>query len=369
MTEPDETLFDLDDVDDLLAQLIEQEGGSPHSDLIAEILRTTLKLVRDRTSRGDLKIINTTMKEMRYAMKVFRGHRRTRKVSLFGSARTEPSDPVYQHAVTLARRLVDEGFMVITGAGPGIMQAGNEGAGRESSFGVNIRLPFEQEANEFIRGDPKLINFKYFFTRKLVFVKESDAIVLFPGGFGTHDEGFESLTLVQTGKTEPMPLVFIDASGGDYWKEWEDYVREHLLGRGLISEEDMGLFHITESVDDAVDQILRFYHVYNSSRYVRGRLVLRLNHELTDAALAQLNEDFGDIVASGSIRKTPPLAAEANEPETSHLPRLLFHFNRHHYGRLRQLIDRINDAELIADPRDESRRPEGDWFPTTITGD
>ncbi len=352
-------------IDDALAELIHRQGGSPHSDLIADIMRTTLKLVEDGAGRGDLKVIRATLKEMRYSFKVFRQYRDRRKVTVFGSARTRPEEPSYRHAAEFARRIAGYGFMVITGAGPGIMQAAQEGAGREHSFGVNIRLPFEQEANPFIRGDSKLINFKYFFTRKLIFVKESDAIVLYPGGFGTHDEGFESLTLVQTGKTDPMPIVLVDHPGSSYWQEWKAYVVEHLLERGLISEEDLSLFAITDSVDGACEEILSFYRVYNSCRWVHGNLVIRLNHPITDEAVVGLNDEFRDILLAGRIEKMPPLAGEENEPETLHLPRLTLAFNRRQLGRLRQLIDRINTSPLAPIPREEVTRP-GDHVTTRL---
>jgi len=234
--------------------------------------------------------------------------------------------------------------MVITGAGGGIMRACQEGSGRERSFGINIRLPFEQAPNEFIHRDPKLINFKYFFTRKLMFVKEADAIALFPGGFGTHDEGFESLTLLQTGKSKPVPVVFVDAPGGTYWQTWREYVETHLLNEGLISPADMRLFKITDDVDEAIAEITRFYRRYHSSRYVGDRLVIRLGAPLSDERVAGLNEEFADLVESGRMEQTPALPAEAGEPEIAHLPRLVFAFGRRHFGRLRMLIDTLNDA-------------------------
>ena len=344
------------EVSDILADLIQQQGGSPHSDLIMDLMRTVLKLVEDRTGRGDIKVIRSALKEMRYSFKVFRPYRGRRKVTVFGSARTRPEEASYKQAVAFAKAITDYGFMVITGAGPGIMHAAQEGAGREESFGVNIRLPFEQDANEVIFGDPKLVNFKYFFTRKLIFVKESDAIVLFPGGFGTHDEGFESLTLIQTGKTDPMPLVCLDCPESDYWGEWDRYVKGHLLARGLISEDDLALYKITDSIDEACEEILHFYHVYNSCRWVQGQMVLRLNHRLTDAAVEELNDNFSDIVVSGKIAKSAALPSEGNEPETLRLPRLVFNFNRRQYGRLRQLIDAINASPLESEPREEVQR-------------
>lgn len=234
--------------------------------------------------------------------------------------------------------------MVITGAGPGIMRACNEGSGRDRSFGINIRLPFEQAANDIINDDPKLVNFKYFFTRKLMFVKEADAIALFPGGFGTHDEGFESLTLVQTGKSRPIPIVFIDAPGGTYWQTWQKYVERHLLDEGMISPADMRLFKVTDDLDEAVHEIEHFYRRYHSSRYVRDLLVIRLNEPLEAEVLQALNEEFADIVAEGRMRQTAALPEEAGDPELASKPRLVFHFARRAFGRLRMLIDALNAA-------------------------
>ncbi len=328
--------------DDLIADLIEVAGGSTHADLIKEIVGPAVTLIGDGTSRGDLKIINAAVQELRYAFKVFAPYRHVRKVTIFGSARLRPEDEAYKLAVLFARRITQEGFMVITGAGPGIMQAGHEGAGREMSFGVNIRLPFEQVANPVIQDDPKLINFKYFFTRKLIFVKETGAIVLFPGGFGTHDEGFEALTLMQTGKGMPMPLIYMDPPGDPYWDQWRDYVEEQLIRRGMVSPEDRNLFTLTDDPEYAVREIKTFYSVYHSLRYVRDTLVLRLQRRLSEEKVEALNEEFKDIVVSGRIEQRQAFPEEANEPAIRHLPRLAFKFNRHYFGLLRALIDRIN---------------------------
>jgi uncharacterized protein (TIGR00730 family) len=223
------------------------------------------------------------------------------------------------------------------------MQACQEGAGRERSFGVNIRLPFENTANEFIRGDGKLVEFKYFFTRKLFFIKESSAVVLCPGGFGTHDESFEVLTLVQTGKSHMVPLVFLDVPGGTYWRTWDGYVRDHLLSKGLISPEDFSLYKVMEDPDAAVEEILRFYRVYHSSRFMRKRLVVRTNFEVGDAVLAKLSEEFADILSGKPITKRGPYDEEADEPRLLELPRLVLHFDMKSYGRLRRLLDRLNE--------------------------
>jgi hypothetical protein len=309
--------------------------------LVREMIETCLKLLRDGTRVGDVKLLNSALRELRYAFKVFAPYRSVRKVSVFGSARTRPQAAAYRTAAEFARRITAEGYMVITGAGSGIMRACQEGAGSERSFGVNIRLPFEQEPNEIISKDPKLSTFRYFFTRKLMFMKEADAAALFPGGFGTHDEGYECLTLVQTGKTKPMPIVFVDAPRGTYWKTWRRYVEEHLLRHGLISEEDMSLFKVTSSVEEAVSEITGFYRVYHSSRTVGRQLVIRLARPISERLVARLSQDFADILQRGEIVQTVALEEE-DEPELASLPRLVLAFDRSSFGRLRQLIDRLN---------------------------
>ncbi len=334
-------------VQELVAQVLSEVGpfGNHQQErYLREILTTVVRLMRDNASTGDLKIINTALKEMRNAFKVFAPYRHIRKVSAFGSARTPETAPEYRQAKEFAERICHEGFMVLTGAGGGIMRACQEGSGRERSFGVNIRLPWEQGANEFIDRDPKLITFKYFFTRKLMFIKEADAIVLFPGGFGTHDEGFESLTLVQTGKSRPLPIIFLDAPGALYWKTWKSYVDDHLLGPRLISPDDMALFKVTDDIDEAIAEIRRFYRVYHSSRYVGDRFVIRLNAALPLPLLERLNVEFRDILQNGVFEFGEALPEEQGEPEIAHLPRLVFRFNRMRFGRLRTMIDMINQA-------------------------
>jgi uncharacterized protein (TIGR00730 family) len=300
------------------------------------------KLVRDKASRGDVKLLNTAIKELRYSFKVFAPYRLRRKVSVFGSARLALDHPACRAAVEFGRRVAEAGWMVITGAAAGIMEAGHVGAGREQSIGVNILLPFEQEANSIIAGDVKLMHLKYFFTRKLLFVKESDAVALFPGGFGTLDEGYEALTLVQTGKSHLFPIVMVDEPGGDYWKEWLRYVEHALLGRKLISEEDMALFKVTDSVDVAVQEVLDFYKVYHSMRYVGPELVLRLQKPLSEPLLEKVREDFKDILRGGTFEQSAALPQESADSHLAQLPRLRFRFERRHMGRLRMLIDTIN---------------------------
>ncbi|HZU35746.1 MAG TPA: LOG family protein [Gemmataceae bacterium] len=254
----------------------------------------------------------------------------------------KPSPRPSQQAVAFSSRVAEAGFMVITGAASGIMEAGHVGAGRDNSIGVNILLPFEQYANAVIAGDAKLMHLKYFFTRKLLFVKESDAVALFPGGFGTQDEGFEVLTLVQTGKSHLFPIVMVDAPGCAYWKPWLDYVENVLLRRRLISPADMALFKVTDSVDEAVQEVLNFYRVYHSMRYVRRDLVLRLRHRLSEALMTRIRSEYTDILEGGTFEQTGALPAEANDTHLAELPRLVFHFDRQNLGRLRQLIDTIN---------------------------
>jgi uncharacterized protein (TIGR00730 family) len=310
-----------------------------------QLLKETAdKLIKDQANRGDVKLLSTALKELRYAFKVFAPFKQRRKVTVFGSARLPADHPAYVQAVEFGRRMAEAGYMVITGAASGIMEAGHEGAGRESSIGVNILLPFEQHANAVIAGDAKLMHLKYFFTRKLLFVKESDGIALFPGGFGTQDECFEVLTLVQTGKSHLFPIVMLDAPGGDYWTLWLRYINDVLLKRELISPADMALFKVTDSVDAAVAEILGFYRVYHSMRYVDGELVLRLQHVLSGELLERIRTEYADILVAGTFEQTGALAAEAGEAQLAQLPRLRFRFDRHNLGRLRMLIDTINEA-------------------------
>lgn len=321
-----------------IQQLIEAAGGTANTGLLTGLIETVL---RSRAlERGDLKVMHRTVRELRYALSVFERYRGMRKVTVFGSARALPSAPTYSMARAFAQRMVEAGFMVITGAGAGIMHAAQQGAGRDNSFGLNILLPFEQTANEVILNDPKLIYFKYFFVRKLIFVKETHAFALFPGGFGTHDEAFEALTLLQTGKSDPMPVVFVDAPGSTYWHDWHDFLQRHMVQQGLIVPSDLHLFKVTSDVDAAVHEITTFYRNYHSSRYVNGQLLIRLQRLPAPAMLARLSDDFRDILTQGEIVAMEPPGDSADE--APHLPRLLLWFNRIHFGRLRQLIDALN---------------------------
>ena len=324
-----------------LAALIDQVPTLEHGKWIQRALKVLVRLSGEEIERLDWKILTASMQDMEGAFQVFYPYRHVRKVTIFGSARIAIDCPEYKLAAEFARYLTQQGFMVITGAGGGIMEAGNKGAGAENSFGLNIQLPFEQGANSFIEGDPKLINFKYFFTRKLFFLRESDAIALFPGGFGTQDEAFECLTLCQTGRSGPVPLVLIDKAGGTYWQEWDAYIRTNLIERGLVSPEDSSLYTVTDNLDVAYEAINNFYRVYHSSRYVGDQLVIRLKSELSDADVEKLNADFIDILVKGRIEKSRALPQETPD-ETAELPRLVLYFNRRDSGRLYQLIATIS---------------------------
>ncbi len=345
---PERAAFDVRDSDlsRLIDALLDHAPDHPDRQLVREILVTGVKLLEDRADRGDLKIVRTAMKEMRHAFRIFARLRGHRKVSIFGSARSKPSDPESQAARKMGRLLAEAGFMVITGAGDGIMGAAHEGAGREQSIGLNIQLPFEQHANPTIKGDPKLMNFRYFFTRKLFFVKESDAIILMPGGFGTLDEGFETLTLLQTGRSEPKPVVLLDTAGKDYWEKWLEFIRTSVVGQGFISPEDLKLFELTRTPERACASIRRFYHRYHSLRYVEGRrlLIIRMNGPLSATHLDRLNDQFSDVLSGGRIETTPPHPEEADETDLLELPRISLPFDQYHFGRLRELIDAINRA-------------------------
>jgi uncharacterized protein (TIGR00730 family) len=327
-------------VEELVERAAGEYGATEGLEFVREIVVSALRLLREERSTGELKLVNSALKELRHALAVFAPYEHVRKVSVFGSARTHEDSPEWRQAFVLAQRLTEAGWMVITGAGDGIMGAAQAGAGRDASFGVNIQLPFEQRANETIRDDPKLVNFRYFFTRKVMFVKESHAVALLPGGFGTHDEGFEALTLIQTGKSQIMPVVFLDAPGGSYWKDWQTWVVSRLRGDGLIGDDDTSLFTVTDDVHEAVREILGFYANYHSSRFVGDRLILRLLEAPGDEEIEALNSEFADLVVGGAIEASGPLPQEGGELEA--LPRLLLRADRRRVARLRQLIDRLN---------------------------
>lgn len=314
-------------------------------DFVREIKEAADKLLVDGATRGDVKLLCTAFKELRHCFKVFGRYKGRRKATVFGSARTKPDHPTYQQAVDFGRHMSAAGWMIVTGAGAGIMEAGHVGAGRDASIGLNILLPFEQSANTVMTGNDKLMTMRYFFTRKLMFVKETDAIVLFPGGFGTHDEGFEALTLIQTGKSNLFPVVMVDQPGGTYWAQWSAFIDEQLKANGLISPPDTSLYRITTSVEEAVAEVTGFYRVYHSMRYVHKDLVVRLNNPISDATLERLNTDFKDIIWEGHIERAEANEQEENEPELMRLPRIRFRFDRHGHSRFRQMIDFINRSD------------------------
>jgi uncharacterized protein (TIGR00730 family) len=325
-----------------IKDLINYKGGGFNEEAVADIVENALKLLADVKHSGDVRVIQTALRELRYAFKLFAPFASVRKVTMFGSARTPLTRLEYQQAVEFGRKIAEAGFMVITGAGGGIMQAGHEGAGPDKSFGANIRLPWEQSANPVIREDKKLVTFKYFFTRKLIFIRHSDALALFPGGFGTMDEGYEALTLMQTGKSQLMPLVLIDRPGGTYWRTWDKHVREHLLRDQLISPDDLNLYQITDDTDQAVRIITRFYRNFHSSRFVKDLFVIRLKHAPTDSAIAAMNEDFADLIVGPPIQRIEATPEEVADQDQLELARIAFGFNRRDYGRLRQMIDVLN---------------------------
>jgi len=307
-------------------KLVQSVGGDPETfegRLITELIETSLKMI-----------------PMRYAYLVFNRYVGSRKISIFGSARTPEDHPDYLAARSFSALMAQNGWMGITGAGDGIMKAGHEGPKREASFGLSIRLPFETTANDVIEGDPKLINFRYFFTRKLMFMSHADAVAVFPGGFGTQDELFESLVLIQTGKSNIVPIVLLEGEGGVYWDHWKRYVRKNLFDNGWISDTDVSFYHIATSPEDAAEHVLRFYRGFHSSRYVNDQLVLRVHNELSSDQVEQLNEEFGGLVKSGRIETSGPL-----EGETDHLdlPRVVFRHTRDQFAILRRLIDRLGD--------------------------
>jgi len=330
-------------LDEVIDQLIELAGDVHHPELVREMILASLKAGQEDSEKADLKLMNTTLKEMRFTAKIFGPYHDVRKVTVFGSSNARPDEPIYEMARLFGRKLAEAGYMVITGGGAGIMQAVHEGAGPEHSFGVNIRLPFEQKPNPVIEGNPRLIVYKYFFNRKVAFLKEAHAIALFPGGFGTLDEAMETLTLLQTGKHDPLPLILIDEPGGTYWSRWVRFLDEELLNRGYINASDFYLFECVYSVDTAVERINHFYHCYHSLRYVEKQLVIRLSSGIDQQVVNNLKKRFSDILTpQGDIYLSKSLPAESDEPEITHLPRLVVDFNRMNLGKLRSFIDAIN---------------------------
>lgn len=328
--------------DKAMREFAEKYFGGPNADLYADMLQTVYRMARDDASRAEVKLVHRALAELRYGFKVFAPYRHVRKISIFGSSRTPERHPDYHATVEFARQICAHGWMVITGAGDGIMKAGHGGAGREASFGVAIRLPFEQKTNDIIENDPKLVNYRYFFTRKLMFVKEASAVALFPGGFGTQDEGFEALTLIQTGKSSLLPIVMCEQPGGTYWPHWKKYVESELLAKGMINEADMSLFYVTDDVASAVKHVCDFYRVYHSSRFVDDDLIIRLARPLSAATLQRINDEYaGRILAGGKIEQIPGSLPE-EQGEHHDLPRLKLRFDKRNVGLLRRMIDLVN---------------------------
>ena len=335
------------EIESLISDLLDKSEIKLNRRLIAELVKESLQLGNDATSTLNLKIASAAIAEMREAFAMFAPFSERKKVTIFGSARTTKNDPVYKQTQAVAAKLAGDGWMVVTGAGPGIMEAGMSGAGREMSIGVSIRLPFETSANEVIAGDEKYVAMRYFFTRKLMLVKESQAFICVPGGFGTLDEMFELLTLSQTGKGNPVPIVVLDLPNDPFWGELDSFIKKTLLPRKLVSEQDLALYRICSSVDEAVSEINKFYSVYNSMRFVGKRLVLRLNRQISDVHLSKLNNDFSDICLNSSIERITATKAEIDDKDLPDKPRLAFQFARRDFGRLRQLIDAINAVEPV----------------------
>lgn len=329
-------------LDHLIMELVSKSSCEQTADLMREILTTVVKLGKESRDKGDLKLVNNALKELRYSFKVFSPYRDVRKVVIFGSARSKKTSPEYLMAEEFARKLTEKGYMIVTGGGPGVMEAGNKGSKAGKDFALNIRLPFEQKPNSYLDEKDQIINFKYFFTRKLIFVKETDATALFPGGFGTNDEGFEMLTLIQTGKSKPRPIVLMEPQGSTYWSTWKDFIDKELVKTGFINESDLHLFRIVHSVDDAIAYIDYFHRIYHSIRYVNGLTVLRLNKNITDEVLHRINREFKDIITSGEIVVVGPTQKEIDDNECPDLPRLAFNFNLRDFGKLCEMIGVIN---------------------------
>lgn len=330
-------------IDKSIQELIVLSGDIPRPEIVREMILASLKAGQEDDGAVDLKLMNASLKEMRFTAKAFSSYRHIRKVTVFGSARTQPEESTYKMAISLGHKLAALGYMVITGGGPGIMQAIHEGAGPEYSFGVNIRLPFEQKANPVIEGNPRSITYKYFFNRKVAFLKESDAIVLFPGGFGTLDEGLEALTLVQTGKRNPVPILLVEEPKGTFWTKWTEFVKDTLLLQGYISKSDLTLFERIASIDDVVERIKRFYTRYHSLRYIGDLLVIRLRSDISQQKVEDLRSRFSKLLRpQGKIYLSGPLPEEMDEPEIRDLPRLVLDFDRKDFGGLKSLINSIN---------------------------
>jgi len=340
---PKESSEEWKEFESMLGGLLkEHKPGKLH--LLNEIFRVAMKLAKDSPGTLNLKITASALKELRYSFKMFHPDRFAPKITIFGSARTQPGTDLYEFTKKFSASAVAKNYMIITGGGPGIMAAGNEGAG-EKGFGLNIKLPFEQSANPFIVEEKRLINYKYFFTRKLFLVKEACAFAFFPGGFGTFDEAFEVLTLLQTGKSNLIPVVLMEPAGFGFWSSFMRFIEEDVVTRGFISPQDLSLFRLYNSIDDAVAHIDHFYSTYHSTRFIKEKTVLRLKRKLPAASLIEMSKKFGVLSGTGTFEQTGPLEEELNEPELKDMTRLVFVGTRKDFSLLRRLIDFINDQK------------------------
>jgi len=327
-------------IDQEIERLAKKFSTPQSRSYIKDLFTTVIKLHLDKADDRDLYLANVTLKELRHIFRTFARYRDIRKVVMFGSHRSSPKSKEYKLAKEFAQKIIQKDFMVITGGGGGVMEAGNWGAGKKG-FAVKIKLPSETVANPYVSRGEKLINVKYFYTRKLAFIKESDATVLFPGGFGTHDEGFEVLTLLQTGKCSPRPLVFVESPGKTYWKMWFAFLKKELLKGGFITEIDFKLFTVVNSVKEAVAAVTNFYRNYHSIRFGRGITIIRLKHKISEKRLKQLSKKYQDII-KGEITPSGPLPAEVRGKEYLDLPRICMKFDRKGYGRLIELVRDLN---------------------------
>jgi uncharacterized protein (TIGR00730 family) len=330
-------------LDNLISELAKKSSSLETENLLNEILTSVVKLGLESKDTGDLKLVNSALKELRYSFKAFSPYRNRKKVVIFGSARSNPESIEYKMSEDFAKKMSDKGYMIVTGGGPGVMEAGNKGSKIGKSFALNIKLPFEQKTNPYISDKDKIIYFKYFFTRKLMFIKETDATALFYGGFGTQDEGFEILTLIQTGKSKPRPIIFVEPEGETYWTEWFNFINNQLVKKGYIKKNDLNIFYIVKSVDDGIKYIENFYKIYHSIRYVGTHTVIRLNKRISENTLKSINENFKDLLVSGDFKLAGPTEKEIKCGEYLDLPRLIFNFCKRDYGRLYELIHFINE--------------------------
>ncbi len=342
MSDHKEITTGFDHHDNLINELTELCSTFEHSGLIKHILTLVVELGLNKTENVDLKLLKSSIAELKKGFEVFSPYRSVRKVTIFGSAQSEENSPEYEMAVEFCKQMVEKKFMIITGAGPGVMEAGNKGAGRDNSFGVNIKLPFEQASNKYIENDPKLITLKYFFTRKLMFIRESHATVVFPGGFGTLNEAIENITLFQTGKCAPRPIILLEPESFKFWRHWFTVIKRSLLKYDYIDKDDLNLFYYETSVESAVKRIMDFYKVYHSIRRIKGQTVLRLNHSISEEKLDYIREEFKDIILDNRIEQTSALPEEVQRCEYVDLPRLVFRFDEQKHGRLLEMINLLN---------------------------